>query len=92
MRVIEKKILSEYFDQIENGQKTYELRLADWECHPGDILVLNEIDSVTKKNTGRTLRRKVGFVAKTKELSFWSEQEIAEHGYQIISLIDEAEQ
>ncbi len=86
---IEKKILPEYFDKIAAGEKTYELRLADWECNKGDVLVLVEIDAVTKKPTGRTLRRKVGYVGKTKGLDFWTDKEIAEHGYQIISLLDE---
>ena len=86
---IEKKILSEYFDQIESGQKTYELRLADWDCHPGDILVLVEIDKETKQPTGRSLERVVGYVAKTKDLDFWSNQEIDKFGYQIISLLPE---
>lgn len=40
MRVIEKKILPEYFDRIAAGEKTYELRLADWKCEQGDTLVL----------------------------------------------------
>lgn len=38
----EKKIWPEYFDKISNGEKKFELRLADWECKPGDTLVLRE--------------------------------------------------
>jgi hypothetical protein len=30
---IEKKILSEYFQKILDNKKTFELRLADWECN-----------------------------------------------------------
>ena len=86
---IEKKILPEYFEKIESGEKSYELRLADWECSQGDILVLVEIDSQTKQPTGRTIRRKVGFVGKTKDLDFWAKEEIDRYGYQIISLLDE---
>lgn len=88
-KAIEKKILPEYFDRIAAGEKTYELRLADWECEQGDTLVLIEIDAKTKKPTGRTMRRKVGYVGKTKGLDFWTGKEIAQHGYQIISLLDE---
>lgn len=88
-KTIEKKILPEYFDRIAAGEKTYELRLADWDCRQGDVLVLVEIDPKTKKPTGRTMRRKVGYVGKTKGLDFWSDEDIAEHGYQIISLLDE---
>lgn len=86
---IEKKILPEYFNRIAAGEKTYELRLADWQCEQGDTLVLVETDAKTKKPTGRTMRRKVGYVGKTKGLDFWMDEEIAEHGYQIISLLDE---
>ena len=39
---IEKKVWPEYFQKILDGKKTYELRLADFECNPGDILVLKE--------------------------------------------------
>jgi hypothetical protein len=86
-RVIEKKVLAKYFALIESGQKTFELRLADWDCQPGDILVLQEIDDKAKQPTGRTLRRTVGAVARTKDIDFWSDKEIVEHGYQVISLL-----
>jgi hypothetical protein len=89
-KVIEKKILSEYFDSVATSNKTFELRLADWDCQPGDILILNEVDSETKKPTGRSLKRTVGYVGKTKEFDFWTKEEIDKHGYQIISLLDES--
>ncbi|MEX2006834.1 MAG: DUF3850 domain-containing protein [Candidatus Saccharimonadales bacterium] len=88
-RTIEKKILPEYFDRIAAGEKTYELRLADWECSKGDTLVLVEVDPKSKKPTGRTMQRRVGYVGKTKGLDFWTDKEIAKHGYQIISLLDD---
>ncbi len=34
-----KKVWPEYFQKILDSKKTYELRLADWECNEGDILV-----------------------------------------------------
>lgn len=86
---IEKKILPEYFDKIKRGEKTFELRLADWECNEGDTLVLIEIDPTTKELTGRSLKRKVGYVGKTKGFDFWSKEQIDQFGYQIISLLDE---
>lgn len=89
MKEIEKKILPEYFEKILIGEKTYELRLADWQCNPGDMLVLIEVDPITKDPTGRTLRRKVGYVGKTADLDFWSKEDIEQYGYQIISLLDE---
>lgn len=88
-KIIEKKVLPEYFDSILRGEKTFELRLADWSCSPGDLLILNEFDPKTKRLTGRSVRKLVGFVGKTKDFSFWSKEEIEKHGYQIISLLDE---
>ncbi len=41
---IEKKCWPEFFQKLADGTKTYELRLADWECNPGDTLVLREWD------------------------------------------------
>lgn len=86
MARIEKKILSTYYNLVASGDKTFELRLADWECKPGDTLILLEVDDDTKEPTGRTLEREVGFIGKTKDLSFWSQKAIDKYGYQIISL------
>lgn len=88
-KVIKKKVISDYFDKIAKGEKTYELRLADWECKPGDILILNEIDVKDKQPTGRSLRRKVGFVGKTNDFDFWPKEKIDKYGYQVISLLNE---
>ncbi len=89
VNTIEKKILPEYFEKIKRGEKTYELRLADWECNQGDTLILVEIDSKTKEPTGRSLTRKVGYVCKTNDFNFWAKEEIDKYGYQIISLLNE---
>ena len=83
---IEKKIWPPFFEKIASGEKKYELRLADWECHKGDILVLKEWDSVTKKYTGRVVEKEVTYVGKTKDLQFWTKEEIEQYGFQIISL------
>ncbi len=36
----------------------------------------NEIDSATKQPTGRSLKRKVGYVGKTKDFAFWSKEKV----------------
>lgn len=82
---IEKKVWPEYFQKILEGKKTYELRLADWECNEGDILVLHEWDPVTKEYTGRSVEKEVTYVGKTKEMTFWSPEDVEKFGYQIIS-------
>ena len=83
---IEKKIWPKFFQKILNGDKTFELRLADWECKPGDVLVLKEWDPETKKYTGRVVEKKVTYVVKTKDVKFWPKEEIEKYGFQIIGL------
>lgn len=85
---ITKKVYSEYFKMIAAGEKTFELRLADWQCSKGDDLELIEIDDKSRKPTGRSMIRQVGQVVKTKDIDFWPTNEISEHGYQVISLLN----
>jgi len=82
---IDKKIRPEYFSKILSGEKTFELRLADFECQPGDILLLREWDPVLKQYTGREISKEVTYVAKTKDLKFFTPEEIEKFGFQIIS-------
>ncbi|PIN74354.1 hypothetical protein COV20_00325 [Candidatus Woesearchaeota archaeon CG10_big_fil_rev_8_21_14_0_10_45_16] len=88
MKPIEKKIWPQYFEKVLSGDKTFEIRLADWECRPGETLILREWDPDTKQYTGRVLEKKVGYVARIKPtmLPFWSADEVEKHGLQIISL------
>ena len=81
----EKKIWPEYFQLILEGKKTYELRLADFECGEGDMLILKEWDPDSKAFTGREVKKKVTYVGKTKNATFWPLEDIEEHGFQIIS-------
>ncbi len=84
----EKKVLPEYFEAILSGSKTFELRLADWQCEEGDELVLREWEAKSKKYTGREITKKVGYVLKTKNLELFPEEDVEKHGYQVISLKD----
>lgn len=81
---IEKKIWPEYFEKILSGEKNFELRLADWQCRVGDILVLREWDRQTKNYTGRQIEKQVGYVLKTKECDIFQEADVLKYGYQII--------
>lgn len=85
MKVIEKKVWTEYFQKIVDGDKTCETRLADFECNPGDKLVLKEWDPKTKTYSGRQIEKTVTYVSKTKNFTFWTQEEIDKYGYQIIS-------
>ena len=81
---IEKKVWPEYFKKIIDGVKNYELRLADFECSPGDILVLREWDPTTKNYTGRVIEKVVSYVGKTKGQTFWTKEDVEKYGFQII--------
>ncbi len=80
-----KKVWPEFFQKILDGKKTFELRLADWECDEGDILVLREWDPETKEYTGRETEKKVTYVCRTRDMRFWPEEEIKKYGYQAIA-------
>lgn len=85
--IIEKKIWSEYFEDVASGNKNFELRLADWEINIGDTLVLKEWDHNKKEYTGREIRRAVTYVIKTKDvekLGMWPKDDIDKYGFQII--------
>lgn len=83
---IEKKVWQKYFQEILNGNKTFELRLADFECKPGDILILKEWNPETKKFTGQVIEKTVTYVLKTKDINFFTKEEIKKHGFQIMAL------
>jgi len=84
-----KKVLPEYFQDIIDGKKKYELRLNDFEVEPGDILVMEEYtsaDPLNRQATGRTIEKKVTYLRKFKlQDLWWSEEDIKEKGIQIIS-------
>ncbi len=82
---IEKKVWPEYFEKILDKEKNFELRLADFKCREGDILVLKEWDPETRKYTGRIIEKKVKYVLKIKDIKFWPKEEIDKYGFQIIS-------
>ncbi len=82
--IIEKKVWPEYFQALLDGTKNYELRLADFECNPGDTLVLKEWDPKTQEYTSRSIEKTVKYVGKTKDYTFWTVEEIDKYGYQVI--------
>lgn len=82
---IEKKSWPELFQKIFDGDKTFDLRLADFKCELGDLLVFREWNPKTKEYTGRILEKEVTFVLKTKDMKFWSKEDIEKYGFQVIS-------
>ncbi|OGM15855.1 hypothetical protein A2V56_05395 [Candidatus Woesebacteria bacterium RBG_19FT_COMBO_42_9] len=82
--ILKKKTWPKFFKEIKDGKKNFEVRLADWKCKPGDLLILREWDPKTEKYTGRKIGKKVTYVLKTKGLKFFSKKDIGKYGYQII--------
>lgn len=100
MKEIHKKISPEYFEKILSGEKTFEYRVNDFDCQPGDILVLDEYEYTQGQGTtegrcptGRSIRKKVGYVGKTRDFDWLNRPDVKadleKYGAQIISLLDE---
>ncbi len=100
MKEIHKKISPEYFEKILSGEKTFEYRVNDFDCQSGDILVLDEYEYTQgqgttegRRSTGRSIRKKVGYVAKTVDFDWLNRPDVKadleKYGAQIISLLDE---
>tara|TARA_Y100000310_G_scaffold257230_1_gene265259 strand:+ start:2375 stop:2635 length:261 start_codon:yes stop_codon:yes gene_type:complete len=81
---IKKKIWPEFFDNIESGKKKFDLRLADVDINEGDVLILEEFDPETKQYTGRKIEKEIKFVLKTKDLKFWSKEDIEKYGLVVV--------
>ena len=83
--VIKKKTWPDEYEKILSGEKTFDARLANFDCKPGDILVLEEYDPKLKKYTGRKIEKEVTFVLNTKKQKYWSQSDISKTGLLIIS-------
>ena len=83
--VIKKKTWPDEYEKILSGEKTFDARLAKFDCKPGDILVLEEYDPKLKKYTGRKIEKEVTFVLNTKKQKYWSQSDISKTGLLIIS-------
>ncbi len=89
--IVERKIWPEYFYAVKAGRKNFEARLADFEVNEGDILLLREWDPLTREYTGNELKKKVTYIQRTKEMAFFTQDEVEKYGYQIMSLKDPGE-
>lgn len=82
---IEKKIWPEAFQAIVDGRKTYEVRLADFQCQPGDVLFLREWNPESGEYSGRSIKKEVTYVKKTKDMKFWTPEDVDRYGLQVIA-------
>ena len=60
----ELKTWPEYFQLIESGEKSFELRKNDRDFKVGDHVLLKEYQKDSKQYTGRILNRRITFVMK----------------------------
>lgn len=62
----ELKTWPEYFEEVLNGNKLFEIRKNDRNFKCGDILILREYDPFVKSYTGREIRVKVTYILDKK--------------------------
>lgn len=85
MAKIRKKTWTDAFEKILSGEKTFDARLANFDCKPEDILVLEEYDPKLKKYTGRKIEKKITFILNTKNQNYWSQSDIKKNGILIMA-------
>lgn len=86
MKIV-KKVQQEYFKEVLKGKKRFEVRLADFECKPGDILVLKEQKQEMKEFTGRKIELEVLYKLNTKNIEkFYTKKEIEKYGFVVLAI------
>jgi ASC-1-like (ASCH) protein len=84
---IEKGVQPGYFRAVKDGRKSFEVRLADFECKPGDVLVLKEQKEGSKAQTGEEVECEVLYRFNTKDIEkFYSKQDIEKHGLVVLAI------
>jgi len=78
------KTYSKSFQKILDGEKKFELRLGDKKIEKGDTLILVEIDE-NRNFTGREIRKEITYTARTKNIDYWSKEDIDKEGFVIAS-------
>lgn len=56
------KTWSSYYDAVNTGAKSFELRVNDRNFQVGDTIVLEEYNPETTSYTGRSLTRTIGYI------------------------------
>ena len=87
MKIITKKSYPDLFEKVLAGEKTFDMRVADFDIQPGDVLEQSEVN-YDGTPTGRKVRHVVGEVLRTKEVDFWKQEDIDQYGYQVMSLAE----
>lgn len=88
MAIVNKKCWPEFFEKFCSGERTFELRLADFDLKDGDTLIFEEYDPIAGTYTGR----KADFLCKKVEhsaqnpLQFYKVEDVEKNGFWIIQL------
>lgn len=61
------KTWPEYYREVVNGNKTFELRKDDRDFKSGDTVILQGYDPEVRKYTGEETKFKIGFVYRGSE-------------------------
>ncbi len=84
---IKKKVQPKYFKAVLAGKKRFELRLADFDCEPGDSLLLLEQKQGGKELTGREVDCDILYKFNTKDMNkFHSQEEIDKYGLVVLAI------
>ena len=87
MKVVTKKIDTEWFNLVESDKKKFELRVADFDLEEGDVIRLEEYigQEPNRTPTGRVIEKKVTYLRKV-DLKDWAKKqpEIMEKGFYVI--------
>jgi len=87
MKKIVKKVQSKYFNAVKEGKKPFEIRLADFNCKEGDILVLKEQINDANKLNGREIDMEILFKFNTKDMEKWhTKEEIEKYGFIVLGI------
>jgi len=78
---IKKKTWPKYFQEILEGKKKFEVRLANFDIKEGDILILEEYNPKTKEYTGRTIKKKINFITKFNPTEYHCLEDIKKYGF-----------
>ena len=88
MAIIKKKCWPEFFKKFCSGERTFELRLADFDLKDGDILLFEEYDPASKTYTGKKASFTCAKVEHSAQnpLQFYNIEDVKKHGFWIIRL------
>lgn len=62
------KTIPEFYEGLESGEKTFEIRISDRDFKLGDKLLLQEYNPETKKYTGKEQERIISYLLTDKQI------------------------